>query len=83
MDIIASPILGMNSIISLNLNSGVHVMNKSTEKEEFIKKNKDVFTGTSKFNELCKITLKDGAKPEIRLEVKSKRPTTRYAKQFG
>ncbi|XP_029055276.2 uncharacterized protein K02A2.6-like, partial [Osmia bicornis bicornis] len=61
-----TPILGLAACVRLNLISKVDLVRKVSEKDEFIKKNKDIFEGLGRFEEKCNIAIDSSYKPVAR-----------------
>nr|XP_022902184.1 uncharacterized protein K02A2.6-like [Onthophagus taurus] len=58
-----TPILGLSACIDLNLIKRIDLLNVSSE--AFVKQNKDVFEGLGTFHDLCKIEIRNDAKPVV------------------
>ncbi|XP_018359748.1 PREDICTED: uncharacterized protein K02A2.6-like [Trachymyrmex cornetzi] len=76
------PLLGLKSCIELGLLKKVVTVKVIEGKDEFIKKNEDLFSGIGTFQEKCKISLKQDCCPVVRpprripLALKDKLKTT-------
>lgn len=60
------PLLGLNSCIELGFLKKIELVKVIENKQDFIKENLDLFTGTGIFKEKCRISLKSDCCPIVR-----------------